>query len=130
MYIPVFGNGDIDSPEKAKQYFDRYGVDGIMIGRAAIGNPWIFRQIHDYLNTGKKRQPPSLKEKINAVRFHLTMEKEWKGERRAVLEMRRHYANYFKGIPYFKPYRMRLLQETGFDQVMEILNEIEEMEFV
>ena len=126
MHIPVFGNGDVDSPEKAKAYFNRYGVDGIMIGRAAIGNPWIFKQIRHYLDTGEKLPPPPLSEKVNALRQHLIMSREWKGERRAILEMRRHYANYFKGIPNFKPYRLRLLEETSFQALMEILQEIEE----
>ena len=101
MKIPVFGNGDINSPEKALQYKNKYGVDGLMIGRASIGNPWFFNQVKHYLNAGDHLPEPSLKEKIDTVKEHLDFSIRWKGEKLGILEMRRHYANYFKGIPKF-----------------------------
>ena len=96
MHIPVFGNGDIDSPEKALRYKDKYGVDGIMIGRAAIGAPWFFRQVKQFLATGDAGPLPDMQERVRAVRLHLQKSLEWKGERLGVVEMRRHYANYFR----------------------------------
>jgi tRNA-dihydrouridine synthase B len=120
--IPIFGNGDIDSPQKALDYKNRYGVDGIMIGRASIGNPWIFREIKHFLKTGDLLPPPTLKERKDAVRQHLMFSVTWKGERQAILEMRRHYSNYFKGINGFKPYRMKLVQSDSFGEIEELLD--------
>ncbi len=124
--IPIFGNGDIDSPERALEYKERFGVDGIMIGRAAIGYPWIFREIQHYLETGKKLDPPTVGERVEAVREQLDRSIEWKGEMKAILEMRKHYGKYFKGIPHFKAHRQRLVQtedrselERTFDSVLE-----------
>ena len=124
IHIPIFGNGDIDSPEKALSYKNRYGVDGIMIGRAAIGNPWIFNEIKYYLATGKQKQPPGLNEKITAVKKHLEFSMEWKGEKKGILEMRRHYSNYFKGIPNFKNLRSELVQADTAAEISEILDKI------
>ncbi len=107
--IPIFGNGDIDAPEKALEYQNRYGVDGVMIGRAAIGYPWIFREIKYYRETGQHLPPPTLEERIAACRKHLEGSVAWKGEKLGVLEMRRHYANYLRGIPHMKDWRMRLV---------------------
>jgi nifR3 family TIM-barrel protein len=124
IHIPIFGNGDIDSPEKALSYKNRYGVDGIMIGRAAIGNPWIFNEIKHYLTTGKHKPPPGLNEKIRAVKKHLEFSMEWKGEKKGILEMRRHYTNYFKGIPNFKNLRLELVQADTAVEISEILDKI------
>jgi nifR3 family TIM-barrel protein len=99
--IPIFGNGDIDSAQKALLYKEKYGVDGIMIGRASIGYPWIFREIKSLLQTGVQAPPPTLQERIDVVRKHLQKEVEWKAEREAINEMKRHYANYFKGFSHF-----------------------------
>ena len=125
MHIPIFGNGDVDSPEKAKLMKDRYDVDGIMIGRASIGYPWIFNEIKHFLATGEHLPKPALKDKIAAARKHLEMAVQWKGETLGVLEMRRHYANYFKGIPDFKPHRMKLVTQDEAALVFEALDEIE-----
>ena len=103
MKIPIFGNGDVDSPEKALLYRNRYGVDGIMIGRAAIGYPWIFREIKHYFATGEILAPPSVSDRVEAVRKHLRRSLEWKGDRVGVVEMRSHYTNYFRGLPNVKP---------------------------
>lgn len=124
MHIPVFGNGDIDSPEKAEEYRDRYGVDGIMIGRAAIGYPWIFQEIKYYLKKGEKLAPPDMTERVRIVKKHLEFSIRWKGERTGILEMRRHYTNYFKGLPDIKPYRMRLVDSMDTAELMSILDEI------
>ncbi len=120
--IPIFGNGDVDSPEKALEYRERFGVDGIMIGRAAIGYPWIFREMHHYMETGEHLDPPTMGERVEAVREHLQRSIEWKGERKAILEMRKHYGKYFKGVPHFKLYRQKLV--TSEDRV-EIENTFE-----
>jgi nifR3 family TIM-barrel protein len=125
IHIPIFGNGDIDSPEKALEYKNRFNVDGIMIGRASIGNPWIFNEIKHYLETGQKLAPPSLSEKINAVKKHVAFSVEWKGDRKGIHEMRRHYTNYFRGIPNFKPYRNKLVQLESQEAIIDLLNEIE-----
>jgi nifR3 family TIM-barrel protein len=122
--IPIFGNGDIDSPEKALEYRNRYGIDGIMIGRAAIGYPWIFNEIKHYFATGEKLPAPSIGQRVEAARKHLTFSIKWKGERLGILEMRRHYSNYFKGLPNFKEHRMRLVQSLDINEIMDILNEI------
>jgi nifR3 family TIM-barrel protein len=123
--IPLFGNGDVDSPQKAKLMRDRYGVDGVMIGRASIGNPWIFNQIKNYLN-GKLIKYPTIEERVEVCRIHLQKSIEWKGNTLGILEMRRHYANYFKGIDHFKEYRMRLVTLSVLVDIMQVLDEIEE----
>ncbi len=125
IHIPIFGNGDIDSPEKALEFKKRFNVDGIMIGRASIGNPWIFNEIKHYLETGQKLAPPSLSEKINAVKKHVSFSVEWKGDRKGIYEMRRHYTNYFRGIPNFKPYRNKLVQLESQEEIIDLLDEIE-----
>jgi len=124
--IPIFGNGDIDSPQKAKEYKEKYGVDGIMIGRAAIGYPWIFNEIKHYLATGEILPPPDMEERVRIARKHLDFSVEWKGDRTGVVEMRRHYTNYFRGIPNFKPYRNRLVQAESHQEVTDILLEVAE----
>lgn len=125
MNIPVFGNGDVDTPQKALEMKKRYGVDGIMIGRASIGYPWIFNEIKHYLKTGEILDPPTMAERIQAARQHLNHSVEWKNPGLGVLEMRRHYNNYFKGIAHFKPYRMRLVTTDEYEGVLQVLNEIE-----
>ena len=125
MHIPVFGNGDIDSPEKAMEYKNRYGVDGLMIGRAAIGYPWIFREIKHFLATGEKLPPPGLSERISAARKHLNFSIRWKGPKLGVFEMRRHYASYFKNFPDFKPFRTKLVEAPTAEQVHHFLDEVE-----
>lgn len=122
--IPIFGNGDIDSPQKALEYKNRYGVDGIMIGRAAIGYPWIFREIKHYFKTGQLLPPPTIEERVEICKKHLELSVRWKGERTGILEMRRHYANYFKGFENFKSFRIKLVQAESEVQVLDILNEI------
>lgn len=122
--IPIFGNGDIDTPEKALEYKNRYGVDGIMIGRATIGNPWIFNEIKHYLKTGEKLPPPTMEQRVDVCRRHLEFSIRWKGPVAGVFEMRRHYTNYFKGLEHFKPYRMRLVEAPTFDELSSILKEI------
>lgn len=124
IHIPIFGNGDIDSPEKALEYRNKYGVDGIMIGRAAIGYPWIFKEIKHYFATGELLSPPTIADRVAAARNHLIWSVEWKGERQGVLEMRRHYANYFKGLPNFKEHRQRLVT---LDSAAEIVTALEEI---
>jgi nifR3 family TIM-barrel protein len=126
IHIPVFGNGDVDSPEKALTYRNRYGVDGIMIGRAAIGYPWIFREVKHYFETGEQLPPPTLQERMEVCKMHFTKSLEWKGERLGIFEMRRHYTNYFRGLPNFKPYRMRLVQTESPAEVYDILEEVAE----
>ncbi|RME19562.1 MAG: tRNA dihydrouridine synthase DusB [Bacteroidetes bacterium] len=127
IQIPIFGNGDIDSPEKAKVYKEKYHPDGIMIGRASIGYPWIFNEIKHYLQTGKILPPPSLSERIEVCKTHLLKSIEWKGERLGILEMRRHYANYFKGIPNFKPIRTKLVTTDDLNEILDTLNSIPEI---
>ena len=124
--IPIFGNGDINSPQKAKEYFERYRVDGIMIGRATIGNPWIFREIKHYLKTGEILPPPTVEERVSAAREHLTRSLDWKNEKLAVLEMRRHYTNYFKGFKNIKYFRSKLVGTMNPDELFSILTDIEE----
>jgi nifR3 family TIM-barrel protein len=126
MHIPVFGNGDIDSPLKAAQMKEKYGVDGIMIGRASIGYPWIFKEIKHYLKTGEMLDAPSMIDRISAARQHLKHSVEWKNPTLGVLEMRRHYANYFKGIAHFKQYRMRLVTTDSYEGVLKVLKDIED----
>lgn len=125
MKIPVFGNGDIDTPEKAKLYKERYGVDGIMIGRASIGYPWIFREIKHYLATGENLPEPTLNERVDAARRHLKHSIEWKGEKVGVTEMRRHYSNYFRSLEGIKQFRSLLVTESNPVVLFEILSQIE-----
>lgn len=127
MHIPVFGNGDVNTPEKALENKNRYGIDGIMIGRASIGYPWIFNEIKHYLNTGETLAPPSLKDRVNACKRHLEMAIEWKGDRVGVFETRRHYTNYFKGLSHFKEYRTRLVTTEEPEAIFAILREIEDL---
>lgn len=122
--IPIFGNGDIDSPEKALEMKNRYGVDGVMIGRASIGYPWIFREIKHFLKTGELRAAPTLEERIEVCRTHLQKSIEWKGDVLGILEMRRHYASYFKGMENFKEFRMKLVTNDSYSQILEILDTI------
>ena len=124
MIIPVFGNGDIDSPQKADEMRRKYGVDGIMIGRASIGYPWIFNEIKDYLSTGKLRPPPSVEERIQVLMRHLDFSIRWKGAKLGILEMRRHYKNYFKGIPHMKEFRIRLQTCNYLEGIHQIIEEI------
>lgn len=124
MHIPVFGNGDIDSPEKAVEYKNRYGVDGLMIGRASIGYPWIFREIKHFYKTGQHLPPPTVKERVEAAKKHLEFSVKWKGEQVGVVEMRRHYTNYFKGIAHSKPYRAKLVSLMDSQEIMAVLDEI------
>jgi tRNA-dihydrouridine synthase len=124
IHIPIFGNGDIDSPEKALEYRNRYGVDGIMIGRAAIGYPWIFREIKHYFATGEHLAPPTVEERVNVVLRHLEKSVEWKGPVLGILEMRPHYSNYLKGLPYIKEFRTRLVMAPNAGAVVEILYEL------
>ena len=111
MYIPVFGNGDIDSPEKVSSVKNRYGVDGVMIGRAAIGNPWFFNNVKHYLKTGTHLPLPSIKDRVDVCKQHLKHSIEWKGEVLGIAEMKRHYTNYFKGISHFKDYRIKMITQ-------------------
>lgn len=122
--IPIFGNGDIDSPEKALEYKNVFGTDGIMIGRAAIGYPWIFNEIKHFFATGEKLDPPTLEQRINAVKSHLKFSIEWKGDKKGIFEMRRHYTNYFRGIPGIKPYRARLVETPSYEDTLSVLEEI------
>ncbi|MEO0065971.1 MAG: hypothetical protein RI983_1297 [Bacteroidota bacterium] len=122
--IPIFGNGDIDSPQKAKLYKERYGVDGIMIGRAAIGYPWIFREIKHYLTTGEILPAPTLAERIEVCKKHLRKSVEWKGPKVGIFEMRRHYTNYLKGLPGIKDYRARLVTLMEPAEIEGVLDEV------
>ena len=125
IHIPIFGNGDINSPQKAEEYRNRYGVDGIMIGRASIGNPWVFREIKHYFATGEILAPPTIHKRVEAARQHLRHSIVWKGERLGILEMRRHYTNYFRGLKGIKHYRSKLVQSLVPEELYSILNEIE-----
>ncbi len=124
LHIPVFGNGDINSPQKALEYKNRYGVDGIMVGRASIGNPWIFGQIKAFLEKGEIIAEPSLEDKVAVCKEHLEKSIEWKGETLGVLEMRRHYSQYFRGLPGIKVYRNRLVTTMEVEGIFGILDEI------
>jgi len=126
IHIPIFGNGDINSPEKALEYKNRYGVDGIMIGRAAIGYPWIFREIKHFVETGTRRADPTIEERVEVARKHLIKSMEWKGPIAGINEMRRHYANYLRGLPNIKEYRNKLVRITDPKEVEAILDEIKE----
>lgn len=123
MHIPVFGNGDVDSPEAAVRMRDEYGLDGAMIGRASIGYPWFFREVKHYMETGEHLSPPSMAQRVDAARRHLQMSIDWKGEKLGVLETRRHYSNYFKGIPNFKTYRMKMVTSDDAADVFAALEE-------
>jgi tRNA-dihydrouridine synthase B len=125
--IPIFGNGDIDSPEKALEYRNRFGVDGIMIGRASIGYPWIFNEIKHFMRTGQHLAPPTTAERVRACRKHLDFSIRWKGDRTGIVEMRRHYASYFKGLNNFKPFRMRLVETMSYQEINDILEEVTEV---
>ncbi|HLW32604.1 MAG TPA: tRNA dihydrouridine synthase DusB [Aequorivita sp.] len=132
MYIPIFGNGDVDTPEKAMEMRDKYGLDGAMIGRASIGYPWFFREVKHFFETGEHLDPPSITDRVDAARRHLQMSIDWKGEKLGVFETRRHYTNYFKGIPNFKEYRMKMVTSDdsasvfqAFDEVLEVFGDYE-----
>lgn len=125
IHIPIFGNGDIDSPQKAAEYRNRYGVDGIMIGRASIGYPWIFREIKHYFETGELLPPPTISERVAAARQHLRHSIDWKGETLGVLEMRRHYTNYFRGYPGIKAFRGQLVTEHDPEALFQVLEALE-----
>ncbi len=125
IHIPIFGNGDIDSPEKALEYKNRYGVDGIMIGRAAIGYPWIFNEIKHYVKAGEHLAPPTIQQRVDVIRQHLHRSVEWKGVKAGINEMRRHYTNYLRGLPNIKEYRLKLVTISEVEQIDDILNEIE-----
>ena len=127
LFIPVFGNGDVDSPEKAKEYRDKYNVDGIMIGRASIGYPWVFNEIKHYLKTGELLSAPLLHERISVAKKHLDFSVRWKGEKQGILEMRRHYTNYFRGMPNFKPFRTELVTSESYEHVSAILDQVAEV---
>jgi tRNA-dihydrouridine synthase B len=124
--IPIFGNGDIDSPEKALLYRDRYGVDGIMIGRAAIGYPWIFNEIKHFLRTGEQLDPPTIEQRCGSIRDHLIRSVEWKGPVVGILEMRRHYTNYLKGFPHIKEFRNQLVQKKTVEEIEEVLLQVQQ----
>jgi tRNA-dihydrouridine synthase len=129
MHIPVFGNGDVDTPEKALEMRDSFGLDGAMIGRASIGNPWFFKQVKHFFKTGEHLEAISLEERVMAARRHLQMAIDWKGETLGVFETRRHYTNYFKGIPNFKEYRIKMVTSdnasgvfAAFDEVLDVFS--------
>lgn len=126
MHIPVFGNGDIDTPQAAQIMRDEYGLDGAMIGRASIGNPWFFKEVKHYLKTGELLVAPTLIERVNAARRHLQMAIDWKGEKLGVFETRRHYSNYFRGIPHFKEYRMKMVTSDDAKDVFAAFDEVAE----
>ena len=127
MHIPVFGNGDVNTPELALQMRDQYGLDGARVGRASIGNPWFFNQVKFFMETGRHLPPPTILERVNVVRRHLEMSIAWKGETLGVLETRRHYTNYFKGYKNFKPYRTRMVTSNHSEEIYETLNEVIEV---
>ncbi|MFT5761345.1 MAG: tRNA-dihydrouridine synthase B [Polaribacter sp.] len=126
MHIPVFGNGDITSPEKAMEMRDVYGLDGAMIGRASIGSPWFFNQVKHFFETGEHLPSPTIAERVEIARRHLKMAIDWKGETLGVLETRRHYTNYFKGIPHFKEYRMKMVTSDDANDVFAAFDEVYE----
>jgi len=122
MKIPVFGNGDIDTPQKALQYKERYGVDGIMIGRATIGYPWFFNEVKHFMKTGETLPSPTISERVEVAKDHLLMSIRWKGETLGINEMKRHYTNYFKGIAHFKDYRSKLVSSNELNEILDTLN--------
>ncbi|WP_313598394.1 tRNA dihydrouridine synthase DusB [Epilithonimonas vandammei] len=121
--IPIFGNGDVDSPEKALEYKNKYNCDGIMIGRGAIGYPWIFNEIKHFFETGEILPEPTIAERLEAVKNHALWSVEWKGERPGIVEMRQHYSNYFRGIPHFKEFKTKFLQALTLEQIDEVIEE-------
>ena len=125
--MPIFGNGDIDSPEKALEYKNKFGLDGMMIGRAAIGYPWIFNEIKHYFKTGEHLAQPTMIDRVEAARNHLTWSMDWKGERVGIVEMRRHYTNYFKGVSNFKEHRLKLVTLENAECLFKALDEIQEV---
>lgn len=127
LFIPVFGNGDIDSPEKAQEYKNKYNVDGMMIGRASIGYPWIFNEIKHFLATGEKLAAPGLEERIAVAKKHLDFSVQWKGPKLGILEMRRHYTNYFRGMPNFKQYRAEMVTAETYEHVCDILEQVSDV---
>jgi nifR3 family TIM-barrel protein len=126
MQIPIFGNGDIDSPETAIRMKNTYGVDGVMIGRATIGYPWIFNEIKHFLKTGEKLAPPTISQRVDVCRQHLDFSIKWKGDFTGIVEMRRHYANYFKGLDHFKEYRMKLVTTNSYEEILQTLEDVRE----
>lgn len=124
MHIPIFGNGDVNTPERAIKMRDDYGLDGAMIGRASIGNPWFFNQVKHFMETGAHLSSPTLEERVKVARRHLEMAVAWKGEVLGVLETRRHYTNYFKGYENFKPYRTRMVTSNRSREVHDVLDEV------
>ena len=124
--IPIFGNGDVDSPEKALEYRTKYDCDGIMIGRGAIGYPWIFEEIKHFFATGEKLPEPTISQRLEAVRQHAEWSAEWKGERLGLIEMRQHYSNYFRGIPHFKEWRMKFLEIFTLEEMDQVIAEADE----
>ncbi len=124
MHIPVFGNGDVDSPEKAMIMRDKFGLDGAMIGRASIGNPWFFAQVKHYFKTGEHLNPPTIRERVATAKQHLEMAMKWNGERVGLFETRRHYTNYFKGIPHFKEYRLKMVTSDSKEDVFNVFEDV------
>ena len=125
MFIPVFGNGDVNSPEKAKEMRDVYGLDGAMIGRASIGYPWFFNEVKHYFKTGEHLPGPTIAQRTQMARRHLEMAIDWKGERLGVVETRRHYTNYFKGIPHFKEFRLKMVTSDDPEDVFSTFDEVQ-----
>jgi len=126
MRIPIFGNGDIDTPEKALEYKNRYGIDGIMIGRASIGYPWVFNEVKHFMKTGEHLAPPSVADRVAIAKEHLQMSVAWKGEGLGIAEMKRHYSNYFKGISHMKEYRMKLVTSFNLQEIYDTLDYIQD----
>ena len=124
MHIPIFGNGDVNSPEKVAAVKNRYGIDGVMIGRAAIGYPWIFNEIKHYLKTGENLAPPNIADRVITCKQHLKHSIQWKGKILGIAEMKRHYTNYFKGISDFKPYRIKMVTSNNREEILETLEEV------
>jgi len=124
MHIPIFGNGDVNTPEKAVLMRDKYGLDGAMIGRAAIGNPWFFNEVKHFFKTGEHLPKASIAQRVAMARRHLMLAMEWKGERLGIVETRRHYTNYFKGIPHFKEYRLKMVTTDDFEGLENVFNEV------
>jgi len=127
MHIPVFGNGDVNTPERAVEMRDKYGLDGAMIGRASIGYPWFFNEVKHFFKTGEHLPAPTIAERVEVAKRHLQMSVDWKGEKLGILETRRHYTNYFRGIPNFKPYRKTLVTSESLDELYRTLNQIKEI---
>ncbi|MFB9121289.1 tRNA dihydrouridine synthase DusB [Bergeyella porcorum] len=127
--IPIFGNGDVDSPEKALEYRQKYQCDGIMIGRGAIGYPWVFNEIKHFFQTGELLPKPTLEDRLNAVRQHAEWSTEWKGERVGLIEMRQHYSNYFRGVPHFKEYRKQFLEIFTLEEMDALIDKIKSADF-